>query len=427
MEKIYLKNYKGFKQQFVELKDVNFLVGENSTGKTSFLKIINLLSSPEFWYNYEFNNNEVELGYFEEIINKKTQDNHFQIGIEKPNFDDDDDKKKKQQTFRVIFEFTEENSVPIISQIKFQIEKFDVLVKFTKKQITYRIKQTEVTDFEKWAVDFEFPKQYKRINIPHKQLPLSILIRFIEREIMKNNDEFKFRTSFGQEMLYPSYKWLAPIRAKAKRTYESYKIKFSPEGDHIPSILRQILGNKSNLEKNKIITILESFGKDSNLFDKIEIRELGKKNSSPFEIIVKYKDIEIKLPNVGYGVSQSLPIIIEVLSTKKTCFSIQQPEVHLHPKAQAAFGSFLYNAVKNDQNKFIIETHSDFTINRLRHKLHSSKKEVNFDTKVLFFERNIDGNSITNIEIKKDGAFAKKVPTSYRDFFIDEELKLLEL
>lgn len=426
MEKIYLKNYKGFKQQFVELEDINFLVGENSTGKTSFLKIINLLSSPEFWYNYEFNNNEVELGYFEEIINKRTEDKFFQIGIEKPHFEDDY-KKQNQKTFRVIFEFREEKSVPILTQAKVQIETQDVLIKFTKKQITYRVKNSDITEFEDWALDFKFPQKYKRINIPQKQIPISILIRLIESEIRKNDNEFNFRGSFGREMLYSNYKWLAPIRAKAKRTYESYKIKFSPEGEHIPSILRQILGNRTSTEKTKIITSLESFGKDSNLFDEIEIRELGKKNSSPFEIIVKYKEIEIKLPNVGYGVSQSLPLIIEVLSTKKTCFSIQQPEVHLHPKAQSAFGSFLYNAVKNDQNKFIIETHSDFTINRLRYKLHTSKKEVPFNTKVLFFERNSEGNTITNIKINKDGSYSEKVPTSYRDFFIDEELKLLEL
>lgn len=426
MEKIYLKNYKGFKEQFVELKDVNFLVGENSTGKTSFLKIINLLSSQEFWYNYEFNNNEVELGYFEEILNKKTEDKYFQIGIEKPHLNEYD-KAKSSKTFRVIFEFSEEKSVPILTQVKVQIENFDVLIRFTKKQINYRAKKTEISDFEEWALDFDFPKKYKRINIPQKQIPLSILIRVIGSEIVKNDNDFRFHTSFGQEMLYPNYKWLAPIRAKAKRTYESYKIKFSPEGDHIPSILRQILGNRSNAEKNRIISILESFGKDSNLFDKIEIRELGKKDSSPFEIIVKYKDIEIKLPNVGYGVSQSLPIIIEVLSTKKTCFSIQQPEVHLHPKAQSAFGSFLFNAVKNDNNKFIIETHSDFTINRWRYKLNVSKKEIQFNSKVLFFERTKEGNKITNIDLNKDGTYAKKVPLNYRDFFIDEELKLLEL
>lgn len=426
MEKLFLKNYKGFKHQFIELKDINFFVGENSTGKTSILKIINLLSSLEFWYNYEFNNNEVELGYFEEIINKKTEDNYFQIGIEKPTLDEDD-KKGGQKNFRAIFEFIEEKSVPVLRQVKVQISSQDVLIKFTKKQVAYRIKPIELNDFEQWVVDFKFPQNYRRINIPHKQIPLSILMSLISNEIRKNDNEYTFKNFYNQEKLYPNYKWLAPIRAKAKRTYESYKVKYSPEGDHIPSILRQILGNRTSTDKNRIITILESFGKDSHLFDKIEIRELGKKNSSPFEIIIKYKDIELKLPNVGYGVSQSLPIVIEILSSKKTCFSIQQPEVHLHPKAQSAFGSFLYNAALNDQNKFIIETHSDFTINRLRYKLHSAKKEVNFETKVLFFERNLEGNSITSIEINKDGSYLNKVPSNYRDFFIDEELKLLEI
>src|SRR5690554_3325232 len=133
MEKIYLKNYKGFNEQFIELKDVNFLVGENSTGKTSFLKIINLLSSPEFWYNYEFNNNEVELGYFEEILNKKTDDNYFQIGIEKPN--EKKTKNKSKKKFRVIFEFSEEKSVPILTHMKVQIEDFDVLIKDRKSVV----------------------------------------------------------------------------------------------------------------------------------------------------------------------------------------------------------------------------------------------------------------------------------------------------
>jgi predicted ATPase len=426
MEKIFLKNYKGFKHQIISLEKINFLVGENSTGKTSFLKVINLLSSAEFWYDYEFNNNEVELGYFEEIINKQTTDNFFRLGIEKQINEDDIEEKR---TFRVLFEFQELKAIPTLKIIKVNIGEYDVLIKFTKKQISYRIKRQNPNNYEEWVEDFDFPKSYKVLSQPIARniLPVYILIHFIESEIYKSNDIYSRSRSFGNDLLYSNYKWLAPIRAKAKRTYESYKIKFSPEGEHIPSILRQILASKSNKEKIRIISALEQFGKDSNLFDKIEVRELGKKNSSPFEIIVKYENIEIKLPNVGYGVSQSLPLIIEILSSKNTCFSIQQPEVHLHPKAQSAFGSFLFNAVKIDNNKFIIETHSDFTINRLRYKLHTSKKEVEFNSKVLFFERGSEGNSITKIDINKDGSYSDKVPTNYRDFFIDEELKLLEL
>jgi predicted ATPase len=423
MEKIFLKNYKGFKHQIISLEQINFLVGENSTGKTSFLKIINLLSSPEFWYDYEFNNNEVELGYFEEIINKNTTDTFFQLGIEKKSED------KENSNFRILFEFHELNSVPVLKLMKVNIAQNDVLIKFTPKQISYKVKEEVKNEYEDWVNDFDFPNTYKVLSRPFRRgiLPVYYITHLIESEIIKGNNSYKHKISFNNEMLFSNYKWLAPIRAKAKRTYESYKIKFSPEGEHIPSILRQILSGKSSKEKTKIINALEQFGKDSNLFNKIEVRELGKKNSSPFEIIVKYEDLEIKLPNVGYGVSQSLPLIIEILSSKNTCFSIQQPEVHLHPKAQSAFGSFLYNAVKIDNNKFIIETHSDFTINRLRYKLHTSKKDIEFKSKVLFFERGKDGNTITTININKDGSYANKVPSNYRDFFIDEELRLLEL
>lgn len=424
MEKIYLKNYKGFKHEVITIDEMNFLVGENSTGKTSFLKVINLLSSSEFWYAYEFNNNEVELGYFEEIKNKQSTDKYFQLGIEKQIIIDDENKKG---IFRVVFEFHELSSIPTLSQLKVNISNYDVLIKFTKKQITYRLKDKSNSNYEDWVLDFDFPKTYKVLSISKNNFPVSYLIHFIESDIFKEKYSFSSSRFLGNELLYMNYKWLAPIRAKAKRTYESYKIKFSPEGEHIPSILRQILTSKSTRQKSKIITALEQFGKGSNLFDSIEVRELGKKNSSPFEIIIKYQNLDVKLPNVGYGVSQSLPLIIEILSSKDTCFSIQQPEVHLHPKAQSAFGSFLFNAVKNDSNKFIIETHSDFTINRFRYKLNLSKKEIEFNSKVLFFERGKEGNSVTTININKDGSYSKKVPSSYRDFFIDEELRLLSI
>ena len=88
-------------------------------------------------------------------------------------------------------------------------------------------------------------------------------------------------------------------------------------------------------------------------------------------------------------------------------------------------GHFLFNATLKDKNNFLIETHSDFTINRFRYCL--SKNDTKIESQILFFERNKNTNSILNIAIDKDGAFIHGVPDSYREFFIDEELKLLEL
>src|SRR5699024_4465708 len=179
-----LNNYKGFKEQFITLTDVNFLVGENSTGKTSLLKMINLLSSNEFWFNLEFNTNEVELGYFDEIISKQAKEKYFQIGIEKPEGDriDDSDKKSKikriKPTSKVLLKFTEKQSVPILSEAKVRIKNFDVLIKITDKQVVYIKKESSNLDFEKWVLDSSFPKNYNRIRIKRNQIPILFLIRY---------------------------------------------------------------------------------------------------------------------------------------------------------------------------------------------------------------------------------------------------------
>lgn len=418
MKKIYVKNYKGFDEQVIVLKDINFFVGENSTGKTSILKLINILNSREFWFHEQFNNSEVELGYFDEIINKNTTDKYFRIGIEVPSGDNSTIK-------RVLIEFKESKSIPKIHQIKYQSEYSDYLIKISPKQIQYREKSISDSKFIEWANDFTFTYKYKKIDIQFQKMPMFVLFSVIENSIEKKSKHTS--SLFASEpLLYKKYLWLAPIRAKAKRIYESYEVKYSPEGEHIPSLLRELFASTSKKETPNILKILNQFGRESNLYDEIIIKNFSAKKTSPFEIVVRYEDTEIKLPNVGYGVSQCLPLIVEILSSKKYCFSIQQPEVHLHPKAQAAFGSFLYNAVSKDENTFLIETHSDFTINRFRYCL-STKNQGNINSQVIFFERNKHTNTLKHLEIANDGSFKSEVPDSYRDFFIDEELKLLEL
>lgn len=414
MKKIYVKNYKGFSEEIINLTTVNFFVGENSTGKSSVLKLINILNSQQFWFYQSFNNNEVELGFFDEILNKNATEKFFRIGIE----------QETNSYQRVIFEFHNENSEPILKNIKFRLSKGDVLLSFTSKQTRFKVKELKDNGFKEWCNDFNFESRFKKIDVPQNRVPLFILFTSVEDQLEKK-DDLKSRRLFGSEpVLYKNYIWLAPIRAKAKRIYESYQSKFSPDGEHIPSLLRSLISKSNKKDKQKILRTIKQFGKESNLFDDIKIKNYGPSSSSPFEIIILYNNTEIKLPNVGYGVSQSLPLIIEILSSKGYAFSIQQPEVHLHPKAQAAFGSFILNSASNDKNTFLIETHSDFTINRFRYNL-SKKKKNKVDGQVLFFERNGTENSVSHIKIDSNGTYQDDIPENYMKFFIDEELKLL--
>ena len=89
------------------------------------------------------------------------------------------------------------------------------------------------------------------------------------------------------------------------------------------------------------------FGRKSGLFDEVDIRKLGDSENDPFQIRVRPGNANAQAPfrnlaDVGYGVSQILPVLTELLrSDGPRMFLLQQPEIHLHPSAQAALGNLV--------------------------------------------------------------------------------------
>lgn len=74
----------------------------------------------------------------------------------------------------------------------------------------------------------------------------------------------------------------------------------------------------------------------------------------------------VHAPNMGFGVSFVLPIIVDGLVAKKgSFFIIENPEAHLHPAAQTAIGYFLATIAHAGVN-IIIETHSDHVIDGIQ-------------------------------------------------------------
>ena len=172
----------------------------------------------------------------------------------------------------------------------------------------------------------------------------------------------------------------APVRARPKRTYDPISETESPEGDDVPMFLmRMKLQNREGWENLK--KKLEDFGKKAGLFQIIDIRKFGRTIADPFQIQVKVKGKQTNIVDVGYGVSQILPLLVRMFHRKgrrrnmhhlfesernDRYFLMQQPEVHLHPRAQAEFTSLLADMAVNDGDRFIVETHSDYMIDRIR-------------------------------------------------------------
>jgi predicted ATPase len=102
---------------------------------------------------------------------------------------------------------------------------------------------------------------------------------------------------------------------------------------------------------------------------------------------------------------------------------LQQPEVHLHPKAQAALGSFFVRLVSKAEKHFVIETHSDFIVDRIRQEIAAGKIDCN-SVGILFFDKKTLRQSVYSLALDKMGNILDAPPT-YREFFLREEINLI--
>jgi predicted ATPase len=110
------------------------------------------------------------------------------------------------------------------------------------------------------------------------------------------------------------------------------------------------------------------------------------------------------LTNVGVGVSQVLPILVlSLLAERNSTLIFEQPELHLHPKVQTRLADFFVSMIKLNK-QCILETHSEYLINRLRYRSVVSNSEDISENVIMYFVEQSQGRSTYNpIKINKYG------------------------
>ena len=237
------------------------------------------------------------------------------------------------------------------------------------------------------------------------------------------HDHYEF--NYSEERPYAG----APVRSKPRRTYDPSRTTPDPEGDYVPMYLANVYFQERRTW-NALKGALENFGRAAGLFDEISIRQLGKRESEPFQVQVRKFGGGLKGPrrnliDVGYGVSQVLPVITELLRRDAPpLFLLQQPEVHLHPSAQAALGSLFCQAA-GPYSQLIIETHSDHLLDRVRMDVRDGATRLKpEDVSVLYFERGELDVRIHSLRLDEEGNVLGE-PEGYRRFFMEETARSL--
>ena len=115
--------------------------------------------------------------------------------------------------------------------------------------------------------------------------------------------------------------------------------------------------------------------------------------------------LEVALPDVGFGVSQVLPIVVEALrSSKGDTIILEQPEIHLHPRVQAALADF-FIARANDGIKFIVESHSEYLVKRLCRRISEGTfPNISDLINLVFVEKGVEGEAVcTQVQLNEFG------------------------
>ena len=239
------------------------------------------------------------------------------------------------------------------------------------------------------------------------------------------------RTARGNVGIGPTYLPelipVSPLRSKPKRIYDPIREIASPEGEHAPMLMMR-LDRTDAAHWKSLHDHLIKFGRDAELFSDIKVKRHGKQMSDPFQLQVKVRSgSHANIMDVGYGVSQSLSILVDVLGRsnprRKCAFLLQQPEVHLHPRGQAELASLFVQTFKRSGNRFLIETHSDYIIDRVRISVRKGLLKPE-DVSVLYFEPSGSAVEIHSMTLDEHGNLLG-VPKGYRDFFSKETDELL--
>jgi predicted ATPase len=217
------------------------------------------------------------------------------------------------------------------------------------------------------------------------------------------------------QMVFESIHYLGPLREEPSRRYiyEEEYVDIGNRGENAPFILA--------LEGENRISPYHFFNLIAEKWEKVEgdsLRAAINKWLNYMEISNEYsltsqeeilrlflptnmdKEVKVTLADVGFGVSQILPILVEGLRIKPNqTLILEQPEIHLHPKLQMRLADFFISMILSGR-RILLETHSDHIINRIvRRIIENEENEIVSKTNILFFELVDKGSKIRQVKI----------------------------
>lgn len=350
IEKISFTNYKAFKErEEIDLRHVTLILGKNSSGKTSILKLFpmfaNMLSGnikqPLLLVNGGLS---LGCGYRELFHNMSTSDLAFEL------------------------EFSDNCSI----KAEYAVNGDDIFMTH------YRFRYGDLV-IEKGLND-DMSGIWGLYDLEHFS---------------------KIKTLY--HCLNAPIEYLAPIRSQAPHAivFKGFDntLKVGLDGRGAYDILLASYRKDGGLFKRV------SEWSDKHLEGQSLTMSNSANNSGVFSLMVKGKDVDVNITGVGQGMTQVLPVLVQAYYAKDNSINIiEQPALHLHPAAHSEL-SYLFGTMSKERNcKFVIESHSENLLLGFRKMI--VDKNYDFtpdDISIYYVDECEDGSYLHRINIDEKG------------------------
>lgn len=132
----------------------------------------------------------------------------------------------------------------------------------------------------------------------------------------------------------------------------------------------------------------------------------------------------VAMDQVGYGLSQLLPLLAEAVADPPHLVVVEQPELHLHPRLQAEVGRILAEGVRQG-NQFLVETHSETLLLRLLRGIRRGVLRAE-DVSVVYVAKTPEGSQCWPLRVDPAGRLRDPWPggffeEAYQELFDEDE------
>lgn len=159
-------------------------------------------------------------------------------------------------------------------------------------------------------------------------------------------------------------------------------------------------------EERPLISAVHLWLRALGIAERVEIRQTGR--VLEFDLIDPQTRAKRDLTSVGVGASQILPVVVLCLLAKPgDLVLIEQPELHLHPGPQQVLGDFLLG-ISQSGRQLIVETHSEYLVNRLRLRIVEQRLDQEPDAiRLLYAQRRHGATEFDELRPDKRGMFGE--------------------